>query len=323
MKNLKSLQNLTKAELISKLETSKVDQNKIESNKDSLIQKMLEIFLLIKSILLKITLIALIIKLLKKYRLIRGLYSIINALIAGIFGISLMDLYGFDLMRDCVWWIRNSSIYMWFSALISSEEKLQTKLPSSENRSMKRIDWSPANSKTRIKQSDIENRWFDRLNETEQIEDNNNNKYYIILAWLIIAGIGFYYRDEIGTVGTSVFDWIKSFRRGPDNPPTPDNFEFRTPGKINNVDGTVNRNIFDRIKYVFEGDDKTKKLKQSVATKFYEVKPSGTLIERSASQETIKPVYSSNLSNAVASSSKIALDSNQSSDMDKYFEETT
>jgi hypothetical protein len=102
MKNLKSLQNLTKAELISKLETSKVDQNKIESNKDSLIQKMLEIFLLIKSILLKITLIALIIKLLKKYRLIRGLYSIINALIAGIFGISLMDLYGFDLMRDCV-----------------------------------------------------------------------------------------------------------------------------------------------------------------------------------------------------------------------------
>jgi hypothetical protein len=114
---MKNLKNLTKVQLIEQLQKQKDENNKdsvnqnneINQNKtvetkqtvdikqnnksnDSIIQKFIEIFLLLKSIILKITLITLIIKIIKKYKFIRTIYKILNTLIMGIFGFSIMDI---------------------------------------------------------------------------------------------------------------------------------------------------------------------------------------------------------------------------------------
>jgi hypothetical protein len=110
------MQNLTKGELITKLKQieSKKDSNNKQNNvsNQSLTQKFIELFLLVKSILLKITLIALLIKVFKKYRIVKTIFKLINATILGLFGFSVMDIYGSDLLKDCVYYLRNNGIYM-------------------------------------------------------------------------------------------------------------------------------------------------------------------------------------------------------------------
>jgi hypothetical protein len=64
-----NLNKLTKAELISKFK--KLDLKNSSNKNQSFYSKIIENILLIKSILLKITLIALIIKILKKYSIFR------------------------------------------------------------------------------------------------------------------------------------------------------------------------------------------------------------------------------------------------------------
>ena len=84
-----NLNKFTKAELISKLKNLQ-----IQNNHKNLFNKILNYILLFKSFLIKITLIGLIIKLFKKYSLIRRIGLLINWIILSIFGLSITDIYG-------------------------------------------------------------------------------------------------------------------------------------------------------------------------------------------------------------------------------------
>lgn len=95
---MKNLKKLTKAELISKLNSLKTKQLEIMnsnttniSNNPTLFKVILKNILYFKSIILKVTLIALIIKLFKRYSILRRLWTVFNTILVTIFGISLVD----------------------------------------------------------------------------------------------------------------------------------------------------------------------------------------------------------------------------------------
>lgn len=99
-----NLNKNTKAELISKFR--KLDSIN-ETNKNSIINKLksylslgLNFLIRFKTILLKITLISFLIKLFKKYSLLRRIWSILNTVIVTIFGISLLDNLGLDSISN-------------------------------------------------------------------------------------------------------------------------------------------------------------------------------------------------------------------------------
>jgi len=100
-----NLNKLTKAELVSKFK--KLDLKNSSNKNQSISSKIIENILLLKSIILKITLIALIVKIFKKYSIFRRIWTVINTIVMSIFGISLLDNFGIEAINNCVYEIRS------------------------------------------------------------------------------------------------------------------------------------------------------------------------------------------------------------------------
>gem|GEM_PF-1599168 len=109
-----NLNKFSKAELISKI---KGLQNNPKTQ-----SKLLAYLNIIKSLILKITFLALIIKIFKQFKIIRRLYLIINTIAISIFGISMMDLYGLSIFSalfaeitqitgNIISYLRNTKVY--------------------------------------------------------------------------------------------------------------------------------------------------------------------------------------------------------------------
>jgi hypothetical protein len=67
--------------------------------------------LLFNSLILKITLIAVLIKTFKKYSMLRKIFMVLNMIIVSIFGISLMDIYGLSVIASIIETIRSTYVY--------------------------------------------------------------------------------------------------------------------------------------------------------------------------------------------------------------------
>jgi len=204
-----NLNKYTKAELISKIQNTKP---KLEiQNSSSITEKIISKILLFKSLILKITLIAFIIKWFKKYSLIRKLWMIINTTVMSLFGISLIDVYGFDILS----YFRDNSIYTWFSGLLSTPKinKPHESIPSFMRETNK-------NATGNEKGSRVIERFKQIIHpEPEVIQESSNTKYYIMGALFIISCLTwYYYGDNITPVIGNGIDKIKSsFRRKPDS----------------------------------------------------------------------------------------------------------
>jgi len=85
--NKKQKNKYTKVELISQIKGFK-------NNPQS---KLLDYLKIIKSLILKFTFLALIIKVFKQFKIIRRLWIVINTIVMSIFGISMVDLYGLSI----------------------------------------------------------------------------------------------------------------------------------------------------------------------------------------------------------------------------------
>lgn len=100
-----NLKKYTKAELISKINQYKIDrlEQKVNSNQvnfKNYLSQIWDLLINFKNILVKLTLISFFIQIFKKYRIIRRLWIIINSTIVSIFGISLIDNFGFDFLTN-------------------------------------------------------------------------------------------------------------------------------------------------------------------------------------------------------------------------------
>src|SRR6266702_4022943 len=190
-----NLKKYTKAELISKIYGLK--QN---NNNPTFFSKTLGFILLFKSFILKFTLIAIIVKIFKKYSIIRKFRSLITSILFSIFGISLIDIYEIDMLSKFIHQILDlfSNFYLnilkLFCEKVESPSKIET---------LRSIQQTTTGVQT---SNDESNRIIERfkqiVNKKEEIVTDilteeeiplYRNKYIIIAGILILSGLGYYF----------------------------------------------------------------------------------------------------------------------------------
>jgi hypothetical protein len=206
---MKNLKKHTKAELISKI-------NGLKTN-PGLFSKTMSFLLLFKSFILKITLIALIIKIFKKYSILRRLWTIFNTILVTIFGISLVDTFHLEILSNLfhniidVFSKFQTNLFELFGHKIETPTKMGT---------MNRTDSSSTKIQNEVEgKSKIIER-FNKIihNEPEEIKEDTpiyKNKYVIIGGILILSGLTWYFYDDLKPIGSSILAWINSSRSQP------------------------------------------------------------------------------------------------------------
>lgn len=287
---MKNLKNYTKAELISKLNNVKQNNN---NNKDSIFTIFMTLLLTIKSFLIKITLIALIIKIFRKYSILRKIFTIINTILFSIFGFSLIDIYEIEFLSKFFNNIIN--VFSKFHENILEIFGKKVELPS-KSESMRRIPKETIGIQT---SNESNNKIIERFTKIihkeevkpEVIQDDTpyyKNKYIIIAGLLILSGITWYFYDDIRPIGSSILAWINILKSKPDNDPG-DN------------DGNV------QVNKSLDLTNRLNKLKDSVKEKIYG-KPK---------EDNINSTSNSSIKLGESSKSKIE------NEMDHYFPESS
>jgi hypothetical protein len=231
----------TKAELISKINSIK----KLEVKNNTIFNKIKYYFIKIwgfiikfKNILLKLSLISVIINFIKKYKWFRKIWTMSQTIIMSIFGLSVLDNFGFEFISNLIMEIRiitgniadyltNTHFYQYLSKLFSNNEIPSSKTSDKswsvireiENKTSKEKIWND----THIEQSDRNSKISEWLkpNKPEPEPESSYTLYYII-AGVIITGLAWYYFDDIKDIGFNLIEWLRG-NNNPDNDPGDNN----------------------------------------------------------------------------------------------------
>jgi hypothetical protein len=209
-----NLNKLKKDQLINKIK----DQQNVISPKSSgtqIIKDFQNLFITLKGLFLKLTLLSLIIKYFRKYKFIRKLLFFFNWIIISLFGISIIDIYDTNLVSYLIEWIRSTHLYKILIEILEDKvEKIETKLEKIETKVEKietkeetnqfqnklRKNYSTTTgNQTSFDENKNNSWWFNR-----QEIDNNYSKYIIILSLLILSGLAWFYWDEIKEILPSI-----------------------------------------------------------------------------------------------------------------------
>jgi hypothetical protein len=240
-----NLKKYTKAELISKIKG-------LNNNNPGIQSKLFGFFYLIKHFLVKITFLALIIKVFKRFSLLRRLWLIINTIVMSIFGISMLDLYGLTFLSalfteisfitgNIVNYLTNTKFYGIISGILGH------KLDTPKTR-MGAIDKSSAGNEEGNK---IIERFTKIIHNEPEIEENTplyRNKYFIWGSFLLISAVTYYYfGEEIKVYGFTFWNFLKGRRPDGGDGNNPENPQNRYNSWVNligwNENKTKNLNI--------------------------------------------------------------------------------
>ena len=251
-----NLKKYTKAELISKI--NNIKQN---NNKEGIFNNFMTLIMLVKSFLLKITLITLIIKIFRRYSIFRKIFTVINTILFSIFGLSLIDIYQIEFLSNFF-----NNIIDLFSKFHNSildlfGKKIETPIENPSN-SMRGIQQSSTGIQT---SNDSSNKIIERftklihkeeevMDTSEVIQEDNNpyykNKYVIIAGLLILGCITWYFYDDIRPVGSSILAWINISRSWSKSDPDGSNESISRNNQSNN------KSLKDRVWEKFYGKPK-------------------------------------------------------------------
>lgn len=218
---MKNLNKFTKAELITKLQNS---NTKISNN--SKLIKIVEYIIFFKSLIIKFTLIALLIRWFKKYSLLKKLWHIFRWIASTLLGISIIDIYSLDIIN----WIKETNLYRWYLEFFNIKENSQSTTTKEENGRFnfpRRIE----KQTDEIQKENIRiSEWFNRNNDKEEIIEEekfidkiNYKTILIISGVIIISSLTWYYFDEVKDgLGTSI-EWIKNIFSRPSSGPNTGN----------------------------------------------------------------------------------------------------
>jgi hypothetical protein len=236
---MKNFKNFTKAELISKLQSQKLDKN----SNSSVFTNILTSILLFKSFLLKITLITLIIRIFKRFNLLRRLWIIINTVVMSIFGISMMDIYGLSILSalfaeiaqitgNIVNYLSNTKFYSIISGYLGYKIETPTRVESSS-----KIQPEIPRIEERVTRNSKISSWFE--DKSQEIVENKpfyEDKYFIYGIIFVASCLTYYYfGDEIKLYTVSLWNLLRGRRPGEGNPPDGCNPE----NKINDDISTI------------------------------------------------------------------------------------
>jgi len=257
---MKNLKKYTKAELISKI--NGLNKN----NSSNLFSKIIGFFLLFKNFMLKITLIAIIIKIFKKYSIFRRLWTIFNTILLTIFGISFIDMFQIEILSNLLHNILDlfSKFQENLLELFSPKVDLPTK-----SESLRTIQQTT----TRIQDgNDESNKIIERFKQIinkkeeiiqiepeftkEEIQKDTpfyKNKYIIIGGILILSGLTWYFYDDLKPIGSSVLAWINHYRSRPDIDPNDNSGSMQGNSKstLQSLKDSLSKRFFGKDK----GDD--------------------------------------------------------------------
>ena len=224
-----NLNKFTKAELISKLNSIKQPNN----SKDSIFNNFMTLLLMIKSFLLKITLIAFLFRIFKKYNIFRKIFAIINTILFSIFGFSLIDFYEIDVLSKYFHKIIDIFANFHSSILELFGKKIEKVDLPTKNEALGRISKETNGIQTNNENSKGIIERYKKIIHGEEIksevtpeviQENTpyyKNKYVIIAGLLMLSGLAWYFADDIRPVGTTILGWInllKSRRNNDDDP---------------------------------------------------------------------------------------------------------
>lgn len=244
-----NLNKFTKAELISKIKRteSKIDSNKssnisIFNQTKTYLSQILDLVLVFKSILIKLTLISFFIQIFNKYRIFGRLWLILNTIVMSMFGISLLENFGFGflsnfvrevkfILGNSVDYLTNTHFYKYLNDIFSTKE-----IPSSEKTNKNGISILNENKKetTGIGEGIRENNRNSKISEwlkpdekkeelVEEIKEvtnkneSNYKKYVVIAGFIVAASLIWVYFPEIKDGLSSALEWFSSNRRRPDS----------------------------------------------------------------------------------------------------------
>jgi len=274
---MKNLNKFTKAELINKykiLDNQNSNQTQSPSKYHSIL-KIIDKILLFKSLIIKITLIGFLIKWIRKYSLITKFWHIFAIIGNTLLGISIIDIYSWDVIS----WIKDTSIYRWYSQLFSTPDiitKTKEDIPSrmseinqnsNENqtnsqRNSRIIEWINRDSE-KTKVDDLEILSNEELTKIDESNKSNYKNYFIIGSVIFLSCLSWYYWDTLKYEGESLLEWIKSFSSGgSDDDSTPTN--INNPANINNP---ILRSWSSSVEDIKSKDIST--FKSSLRDKFY------------------------------------------------------
>jgi hypothetical protein len=228
-----NLKKFTKAELINRINNDNKDQIESRSffNKfKSYLSSFWTLLLKLKSIIGKLTLITFFLQLFRKYSIIRRIWQILNSIIVTIFGISFIDSFGFEFMNNFIIEIRliiaktvdyltNTHFYIFLSKLFLDPSSENQSKPNKSGSMISEISRETPNDQRKtsesIRQSNRNSKiseWLKPEEKPEIPDESSNNKYYYFLGLIVVSALAWYYFDEIKTNGSSILEWIKSFR---------------------------------------------------------------------------------------------------------------
>lgn len=235
-----NLNKFTKAELISKIKTLK---NNPENQ-----SKFWGYLFIIKSFLVKFTLLAFLIKFFKKYSIIRRIYVIINTVVMSIFGISMLDFYGLSFISafiaeltsitgNIINYLSNTRFYSYLAGLLG-HKVIPVKESSTKMGSMIGIDSSSTKLSKEVETNNRLSEWFNKQEEVKNDTPFYQNRYFIYGTIFVASCLTYYYfGDDIKVYGLTIWSWLRGRRNG-DNPP--DNPPVNRPIQSNNSNLMVN-----------------------------------------------------------------------------------
>lgn len=231
-----NLQKHTKKELITKIEdmaTIPKKDNAVITTRNKI--QLTDIFLLVKSWVLKFTIVAFLIKLLQKYSIIKKVWSTLSIFSVSLFGISLSEIYGIEIFQSFVNHLR--PYINWVNDLIFKKPYSSPQIPSSEE-SLRGL-YKETGDISKWDQND------DQINRRRIKKIEDYNKYYIgIAAVIFTSSLVWYYWDPITGLPSTIKDWWDSFRPGSD---PGDATSGNSSGNINNSIRTNQDNIQSNI----------------------------------------------------------------------------
>lgn len=186
-------------------------------SKKSLFKRLIELWISWKIYIIKITYIALIIKLIKKYSILTKIWRLINWIVMSIFGISMVDIYGINIFENLFKEIKSISTHVvnylsnthFYNVLISIFKKEDIEIPKTVERPSKdeiKVIRGNNSNPERLFESNRENKtissWFEKIDSeksesiiSEDIIDTPlyKNIYFLIGIGLVIGGFTYYY----------------------------------------------------------------------------------------------------------------------------------
>lgn len=214
-----NLNKFTKAELISKIKK----QTQIKDTNS----KFVEFFLALKSVIIKLTIISLLIKIFKKYTFVTKVLRFSNWIILTIFGISVFDAFGLHFLSNLfkevrnifagiVGYLSNTTFYNYvFSIFKSTEDIKATEKPKISLRETYQRKMPPDYSwEKEYERRNALARW---INKEEVKTKDSDNKYLILLGLLLLSAASWYYGNEIKTFVTDYSSWLILYRNIRDN----------------------------------------------------------------------------------------------------------